>query len=134
MDAIGRHADEVPVATGFGHDPAPVSPHNALFPSYKTARVHLASRRRGGVAARGARGADSGINWSRICRPPDAIRHRSNAVESGGSVGECGETANQFNALFGKYLICCRNSERRFSPTNLGVRSLNLFGRASPRT
>ena len=28
---------------GFDHDPAPVSPHNALFPSYKTARVHQAS-------------------------------------------------------------------------------------------
>src|SRR6266542_7166913 len=44
-----------------GHDPAPVTAHNALFSSYKTARVHLASRRCGSyMAARGARAAGGG--------------------------------------------------------------------------
>src|SRR6266536_4457263 len=44
---------------GFGHDPAPVTPDNALFASYKTPRLHRTSWRRGGrVAARGARAAD----------------------------------------------------------------------------
>src|SRR5262245_48882076 len=43
---------------GFGQDPAPVTPDNALFASYKTPRVHHAARRRGScVAARGARAA-----------------------------------------------------------------------------
>jgi hypothetical protein len=41
---------------GDGHDRTPVAPHNALFPSYKTARVHHTARRDSGrlVAARGA--------------------------------------------------------------------------------
>src|SRR5260370_36176288 len=30
---------------GFGHDPAPVTPDNALFASYKTPRVHHASNK-----------------------------------------------------------------------------------------
>src|SRR5215467_8887407 len=39
-------------------DSAPVTPHNAPFPTYKTPRVHHACRRRGGrVAACGKRGA-----------------------------------------------------------------------------
>ena|SRR5215471_19950676 len=39
---------------GFGHDPAPVTPDNALFASYKTSRVHHATQwRGGGVAAPG---------------------------------------------------------------------------------
>src|SRR5215475_11271216 len=39
-------------------DSAPVSPHNAPFPTYKAPRVHHAHRRcRGFVAARGARAA-----------------------------------------------------------------------------
>src|SRR5262249_3847908 len=49
-------------------DSAPVSPHNAPFSTYKTARVHDAARRRGGgVAARGARAAagDAGDRVSR---------------------------------------------------------------------
>jgi hypothetical protein len=38
--------------------PTPVTPHNALFPTYKKARVHHAAWRcGGGVAARGARTA-----------------------------------------------------------------------------
>ena len=36
-------------------DSAPVTPHNAPFPTYKTPRVPHAARRRGGLAARGAR-------------------------------------------------------------------------------
>src|SRR5260221_49487 len=40
-------------------DSAPVSSQNAPFPSYKAARVHLAARWRGGMAARGA-GATAG--------------------------------------------------------------------------
>src|SRR6516225_12241278 len=44
---------------GLSHDDsAPVSSHNAPFPSYKAPRVHHAVWRRGGVAARGARAAD----------------------------------------------------------------------------
>jgi hypothetical protein len=43
---------------GFGHDPAPVTPDNALFASYKTPRVHHAARHGGCVAARGA-----GAEW-----------------------------------------------------------------------
>src|SRR6516162_5711001 len=39
-------------------DSAPVTPHNAPFPTYKTPRLHHARRRRGGgLAARGARAA-----------------------------------------------------------------------------
>src|SRR5262249_14035963 len=38
-------------------DSAPVTPHNAPFPTYKTPGVHHAGRRRGGVAARGASAA-----------------------------------------------------------------------------
>jgi hypothetical protein len=37
-----------------GYDPTPVTPHNAPFPTYKTARVHHAARRRGDVADRSA--------------------------------------------------------------------------------
>src|SRR4029453_1777876 len=58
------HGLESETAAGFrsrrecGHDPAPVTPHNALFSSYKTGRVHHAARRRGGcVAVRGTRAA-----------------------------------------------------------------------------
>src|SRR5262245_13176731 len=40
-------------------DSAPVSPHNAPFPTYKAPRVHHASRRRGGVADCGAREAST---------------------------------------------------------------------------
>src|SRR5262245_64678725 len=44
---------------GFGHDPAPVTPDNALFASYKTPRVHHAARRGGsGVAGCGGGSTD----------------------------------------------------------------------------
>src|SRR5262249_39557371 len=39
-------------------DSAPVTPHNAPFPTYKTPRVHHAARRCGGVAVGGTRAAD----------------------------------------------------------------------------
>src|SRR2546425_5511580 len=47
---------------GDGHDRTPVAPQNAAFPTYKAARVHHAARRRGRVAAGGARaaGGDAG--------------------------------------------------------------------------
>jgi hypothetical protein len=42
---------------GDGHDRTPVAPQNGAFPTYKATRVHHAHRRRGSVAARGARAA-----------------------------------------------------------------------------
>ena len=42
---------------GPNYDSTFVTPHNAPFATYKAARVHHGSRRRGGVAARGARAA-----------------------------------------------------------------------------
>src|SRR5262249_43629055 len=53
-------------------DSAPVTPHNAPFPTYKTPRVHHAAGWRGRMAARGARAAagdaDCGISSPRIAR------------------------------------------------------------------
>src|SRR5262249_30673306 len=42
---------------GDGHDRTPVAPQNAAFPTYKAPRVHYAARRRGRMAACGARAA-----------------------------------------------------------------------------
>src|ERR1700750_960980 len=36
---------------GDGHDRTPVATQNAAFPTYKTPRVHIATRRRGAVVA-----------------------------------------------------------------------------------
>src|SRR5262249_14516207 len=48
-------------------DSAPVSPHNAPFPTYKAPRVHHHARRRGGImAARGARAAAGGAAADRL--------------------------------------------------------------------
>src|SRR5258705_102346 len=47
---------------GDGHDRTPVAPHNALFPSYKTARVHHAAWRSGGGMAAGGAGAAAGAD------------------------------------------------------------------------
>src|SRR5690242_1095265 len=75
---------------GFGHDPAPVTPDNALFASYKTPRVHHAARRRGRVATSGARAAGAHAAYRRAdggCRK----RPRSEDVDS--RVGTAAATA-----------------------------------------
>jgi hypothetical protein len=64
-------------------DSAPVTPHNAPFPTYKTPRLHRARGRGGGVAARGA-GATAGdaisLGFSRVAR---RSRSRSPAIGPG---------------------------------------------------
>jgi hypothetical protein len=62
---------------GCGHDPTPVTSHNAPFASYKAPRVHHAARRRGGRLAAGARAQQAvmqviGFISGRMCSPaPD---------------------------------------------------------------
>ena len=53
-----------------GYDPTPVTPHNAPFPTYKTARVHHAARRRGGGVAGCGSGAAAGDAGDRISGQP----------------------------------------------------------------
>src|SRR5262249_19592114 len=60
---------------GPSHDSTLVTPHNAPFSTYKAARVHHASRRSRGVAARGARAA-AGDAGDRSPQQPVAGRIR----------------------------------------------------------
>src|SRR5262245_39108484 len=62
---------------GLNHDDsAPVTPHNAPFPTYKAARVHHHALRRcgGGVAARGGGAATAKDAACRLCRYAAARR------------------------------------------------------------
>src|SRR5262249_9775446 len=69
---------------GLNHDDsAPVTPHNAPFPTYKAAPVHHAALRRGGVAARGecAAGRADAASW----RAVELCRKRFGSAVDGGS-------------------------------------------------
>src|SRR6516164_6821070 len=64
---LGKKRLELRAHSRFGHggpshdDSAPVSSHNAPFPSYKAPHVHFVSWQRGGVAVRGTRAAGGQI-------------------------------------------------------------------------
>src|SRR5690348_14364443 len=68
----GKSAISVQASTA----PTPVASHNALFPTYKTARVHHAARRRrgvaaGGVGAAGGQDASNRRHWPPTCVSQD---------------------------------------------------------------
>src|SRR5262249_43174278 len=67
---------------GLNHDDsAPVTPHNAPFPTYKAPHVHRAAWRRCRVAGRGARAASGEAADDRVLRceytfGPESMDHR----------------------------------------------------------
>src|SRR5262245_53744028 len=100
---------------GLNHDDsAPVTPHNAPFPTYKAARVHHAARRCGRVAARGARAGRA-----------DAAHWR--AHEPG--LGRCGRTGSQRGVPTGPAGVGLDRRPQRADRVSLGAGDAELFRR-----